>query len=185
MNRVFNPFRYIAGGKALAIGVVCIVASSLMLYSGGMIQDSFLHIGYADASLLKVFAVQCLWWLAPAMLLYLSGLAITKSKIRIIDILGTTAFAQIILLMIIAPMLLPAVQDSTTVLLSSLQSGTEPATKAMISMIVYGIWTTFALILYYIWNYNAFAVSCNVKGSKAILLFILVQVVLTIVSNIL
>ena len=100
MNRVFNPFRYIAGGKALAIGVVCIVASSLMLYSGGMIQDSFLHIGYADASLVKVFAVQCLWWLAPAMLLYLSGLAITKSKIRIIDILGTTAFAQIILLMI-------------------------------------------------------------------------------------
>lgn len=183
MKALFNPFRYIAGAKALIFGLVFIVASTLLLYSGGFIQDSYIHIGMAKASLWYVGAMQIVWWLLPALLLYLCGLALSKSKIRIIDILGTTAFAQLILLLMIAPMLLPAVKENSLEMVAALQSGTMPDMAAFTPLMLYGIWSLFCLILFYIWNYNAFAVSCNVSGWKAIAAFIAVQVVVTIVGT--
>ncbi len=183
MKALFNPFRYIAGAKALIFGLVFIVASTLLLYSGGFIQDSYIHIGMADAPLWHVATMHFIWWLLPALLLYLCGLALSKSKIRIIDILGTTAFAQLILLMMIAPMLLPVVMNNMLESVASLQTGAVPDMAEFTPMIIYSIWSLICLVLFYIWNYNAFAVSCNVGGWKAIVLFIGVQVVVTIVGT--
>lgn len=183
MRALFNPFRYLAGTKALILGLIFIVASALMLYSGALIQDSYIHIGMGKAPIWYVLIMQIVWWLLPALLLYLCGVALSKSKIRLIDMLGTTAFAQLILLLMIAPMLLPAVTNSTTELLSALQSGTTPTTA--LPLMIYGIWSIVCLIFFYIWNYNAFAVSCNVKGWKAIVLFIAVQVAVTLIGTML
>ena len=183
MKALFNPFRYIAGAKALIFGLVFIVASTLLLYSGGFIQDSYIHIGMADAPLWHVATMHFIWWLLPALLLYLCGLALSKSKIRIIDILGTTAFAQLILLLMIAPMLLPAVMNNMLESVASLQTGAVPDMAEFTPIIIYSIWSLICLVVFYIWNYNAFAVSCNVSGWKAIVAFIAVQVVVTIVGT--
>ena len=183
MKALFNPFRYIAGAKALIFGLVFIVASTLLLYSGGFIQDSYIHIGMAEASFLEVLGAQTIWWIVPALLLYLCGLLLSKSKIRIIDILGTTAFAQLILLLMIAPMLLPVVMNNMLESVASLQTGAVPDMAEFTPMIIYSIWSLIYLVLFYIWNYNAFAVSCNVSGWKAISAFIAVQVVVTIVGT--
>lgn len=183
MNRLFNPFRKIAGAKALALGAIFIVTSALLLYSGGMIQDSYIHIGYTDKPLWYVFVMQVIWWLLPALLLYLCGLLLSKSKIRLIDMLGTTAFAQLIILLMVAPTLLPAVQEATAGIVAALQSGsTEFGGTA--ALFTYGLWSMAMLALYFVWNYNALAVSCNVKGWKAVTLFILVQIAVTMVCNI-
>lgn len=184
MKALFNPFRYIAGAKALVMGYLFIVASALMLYSGNLIQDSYIHIGMAEASFLEVLGAQTIWWIVPAALLYLCGLLLSKSKIRIIDILGTTAFAQLILLLMIAPMLLPVVMNNMLESVVSLQTGAVPDMAEFTSMIIYSIWSLICLVVFYIWNYNAFAVSCNVSGCKAIVAFIAVQVVVTIVGTI-
>lgn len=184
MKALFNPFRYIAGTKALVMGYLFIVASALMLYSGNLIQDSYIHIGMAKATFLEVLGAQTIWWVVPALLLYLCGLLLSKSKIRIIDILGTTAFAQIIVLMMIAPMLLPVVMNNMLESVAALQSGAILEPASLIPMMIYSIWSLICLVLFYIWNYNAFAVSCNVSGWKAIVAFIAVQVVVTIVGTI-
>lgn len=184
MKALFNPFRYIAGAKALVMGYLFIVASALMLYSGNLIQDSYIHIGMAEASFLEVLGAQTIWWIVPAALLYLCGLLLSKSKIRIIDILGTTAFAQLILLLMIAPMLLPVVMNNMLESVASLQTGAVPDMAEFTPIIIYSIWSLIYLVLFYIWNYNAFAVSCNVGGWKAIAAFIAVQVVVTIVGTI-
>ncbi len=184
MKALFNPFRYIAGAKALVMGYLFIIASALMLYSGNLIQDSYIHIGMAEASFLEVLGAQTIWWIVPAALLYLCGLLLSKSKIRIIDILGTTAFAQLILLLMIAPMLLPVVMNNMLESVASLQTGAVPDMAEFTPMIIYSIWSLIYLVLFYIWNYNAFAVSCNVSGWKAIVAFIAVQVVVTIVGAI-
>lgn len=183
MKALFNPFRYIAGAKALTMGYLFIVASALMLYSGNLIQDSYIHISMAEASFLNVLGMQTIWWIIPAVLLYLCGLLLSKSKIRIIDILGTTAFAQIILLLMIAPMLLPVVMNNMLESVASLQSGAIIEPTSLMPTMIYSIWSMICLILFYIWNYNAFAVSCNVGGWKAIVAFIAVQVVVTIVGT--
>ena len=183
MKRIFNPFRYIAGAKSLIFGLIFIATSILLLYSGGYIQDSYIHIGMAAAPLWKVAAMQILWWVLPAGILYLCGLMLSKSKIRVIDILGTTAFAQLILLLTIAPMLLPVVMNNMLESVASLQTGAVPDMAEFTPMIIYSIWSLICLVLFYIWNYNAFAVSCNVGGWKAIVAFIAVQVVVTIVGT--
>ena len=183
MKRIFNPFRYIAGAKSLIFGLIFIATSILLLYSGGYIQDSYIHIGMAAAPLWKVAAMQILWWVLPAGILYLCGVMLSKSKIRVIDILGTTAFAQIILLLMIAPMLLPVVMNNMLESVASLQTGAVPDMAEFTPMIIYSIWSLICLVVFYIWNYNAFAVSCNVSGWKAVVAFIAVQVVVTIVGT--
>jgi hypothetical protein len=185
MKALFNPFRYIAGAKALAMGYLFIIASALMLYSDNLIQESYIHICMAEASLLEVLGAQTIWWIVPTALLYLCGLLLSKSKIRIIDILGTTAFAQIILLLMIAPMLLPAVMNCSVELVASLQRGVAPDMAEFIPLIIYSIWSLICLVIFYIWNYNAFAVSCNVGGWKAITAFIAVQIAVTIAGVVL
>lgn len=183
MKALFNPFRYIAGSKALIMGYLFIVASALMLYSGNLIQDSYIHIGMAEASFLEVLGAQTIWWIVPAVLLYLCGMALSKSKIRIIDILGTTAFAQIILLLMIVPMLLPAVMNNMLESVAALQSGAIIEPTSLMPTMIYSIWSLICLVVFYIWNYNAFSVSCNVRGWKAVALFITVQVAVTIVGT--
>ena len=183
MKALFNPFRYIAGTKALVMGYLFIIASALMLYSGNLIQDSYIHIGMAEASFLEVLGAQTIWWIVPAALLYLCGLLLSKSKIRIIDILGTTAFAQLILLLMIAPMLLPVVMNNMLESVAALQSGAIIEPTSLMPIIIYSIWSLICLVVFYIWNYNAFAVSCNVSGWKAVVAFIAVQVVVTIVGT--
>ena len=180
MKALFNPFRYIAGAKALVMGYLFIVASALMLYSGNLIQDSYIHIAMAKASFWEVLGAQTIWWIIPTALLYLCGLLLSKSKIRIIDILGTTAFAQIILLLMIAPMLLPVVMNCSTEFVASLHTGVALGMSEYIQLMIYSIWSMICLVLFYIWNYNAFAVSCNVSGKWAILTFIAVQIVVTL-----
>ena len=177
MNRIFNPFRYIAGTKSLIFGLLFIATSALLLYSGGYIQNTYIHIGMAVAPLWYVAVMQIIWWLLPATLLYLGGVAMTRSRIRLIDMLGTTAFAQLILVLMIAPLLLPVVQNSTTALLATLQSGAVPTIGATLPLVIYSLYTLVCLALYFIWDYNAFAVSCNLRGWKAITLFICVQIV--------
>ena len=183
MNRIFNPFRYIAGTKSLIFGLLFIATSALLLYSGGYIQNTYIHIGMATVSLWRVVAMQILWWLLPAVLLYLCGRLLSKSKIRIIDILGTTAFAQLVLLMMIAPMLLPAVSQCSAEVMAFVQSGADATSLSMLPLVVYSFWSMICLVLFFIWNYNAFAVSCNVGGWKAIVAFIAVQVAVTIVGT--
>ena len=177
MKRIFNPFHYIAGAKALVFGLIFIATATLLLYSGGLIQDSYIHIGMATAPLWYVAVMQIIWWLLPATLLYLGGVAMTRSRIRLIDILGTTAFAELIMVLLIAPLLLPAVQNSTTALLATLQSGAVPTMGDMLPLALYSLYSIVCLAMYFIWNYNAFAVSCNLSGRKAVALFIGVQIV--------
>lgn len=185
MNRLINPFRYIAGVKSLILGLIFILSSAFLLYSGGMIQDSYVHIGFARVALWQVILAQLAWWLIPAMLLYAGGLFLSSSRIRIIDVLGTTAFSQLLLIPMIAPLLLPAVKNGSMLVLESVMQGVAPAMSDMMPVMINGLWSTLLLILFYVWNYNAFATSCNVRGWKAILYFIAVQVIVTIAGTLL
>jgi hypothetical protein len=83
----------------------------------------------------------------------------------------------------IAPMLLPVVMNNMLESVAALQSGAIIEPTSLMPMMIYSIWSLICLVVFYIWNYNAFAVSCNVSGWKAVVAFIAVQVVVTIVGT--
>lgn len=187
MDRLFNPFRYIAGTKSLVWGLIFIISEIVLLYGNGYVVDGYVHITHKPDGMLlwQAALVQVVMWLLPALLLYCCGLVMSHSKIRVVDILGTTAFAQLLLLPIIVPMLIPAVAD---MLKTVADAALDPAfvsiidTLPVVPLLLFAVWSLVWLILFYVWNYNAFSTSCNVRGGKAITIYIVVSLVVAIVA---
>lgn len=187
MDRLFNPFRYIAGTKSLVWGLIFIISEIVLLYGNGYVMDGYVHITHKPDGMLlwQAALVQVVMWLLPALLLYCCGLVMSHSKIRVVDILGTTAFAQLLLLPIIVPMLIPAVAD---MLKTVADAALDPAFVSIIDtlpvapLLLFAVWSLVWLILFYVWNYNAFSTSCNVRGGKAITVYIVVSLIVIIVA---
>ena len=186
MDRLFNPFRYIAGTKALVWGLIFIISEIVLLYGNGYVMDGFVHITHKPDGVLmwQASLVQIVMWLLPALLLYVCGFVMSHSKIRVIDILGTTAFAQLLLLPIIVPMLIPAVADMlnsvSEIALDPSSAGSAVESLPTVSILLLGVWSLVWLIMFYVWNYNALSTSCNVRGVKAIAVYIAVTLIVTI-----
>lgn len=187
MDRLFNPFRYIAGTKSLVWGLIFIISEIVLLYGNGYLMDGYVHITVKPEGVLlwQAALVQVVMWLLPALLLYGCGLVMSHSKIRVVDILGTTAFAQLLLLPIIVPMLIPAVAD---MLKTVADAATDPSFVSIIDtlpvapLLLFAVWSLVWLVLFYVWIYNAFSTSCNVRGAKAITVYIVVSLVVIIAA---
>ena len=174
-NAILNPFRYIAGAKSLIIGLVVMAATSLLLYASGWVQDSYCHFAIAAKPLWEIAAMQLLWWVIPSVLLYVCGLVLSPSRIRIVDVFGTQAFCQILVLLMAAPLALPTVSRTMTEIIDITLSGGIPASNIMASMMIYAVCSVVIMILYFVWSYRAFATSCNISGAKAIIAFSIIQ----------
>lgn len=179
MNRFADPFRYLAGGRALSLGLLFMLATALLLHAASMIQDRLVHFTFVrGVAFRQVLAVEVALWLLPAVLLYGAGRLLSRSRIRPIDVLGTTAFAQLPLLPMNLPFLFPQAEE---VLVGRVRTaalgGTLPATNDLAILLLFAFFALALLVLFYWWNYRAFAVSCNVRGPKAVSAFAAVQLI--------
>ncbi len=173
MNRhpFINPFRYIAGWKALAIGWVIILATALTAWQSGTHFDGVLdvHLG-KGGSLMLYFAEQLVNWLCMVLFFYLSALVLSGRGFRLIDIAGTMAFAR-------APMLpvaflgfvIPPVPDNI--------QNIEP------SYLMAGLLALVPVIWMVMWMYQAFITSTNLKGAKAVAGFVITLILAEIASK--
>lgn len=183
-NAILNPFRYIAGAKSLIIGLVVMAATSLLLYTSGWVQDSYCHFAIAAKPLWEVAAMQLLWWVFPSVLLYVCGLVLSPSRIRIVDVFGTQAFCQILVLLMAAPLALPTVSRTMTEIIDITLNGGIPASNIIATMMIYAVCSVVVMILYFVWSYRAFATSCNISGAKAIIAFSIIQAATMTISSI-
>lgn len=185
MDRLFNPFRYIAGTKSLVWGLIFIISEIVLLYFNGYIMDGYIHITRKPAGVLlwQATLIQLIMWHLPALLLYVCGIVMSHSKIRIVDIFGTTAFAQLLLLPMIVPMLIPPVANMLDEVIAAINrapvAGTAVGNLPFAALLLFGVWSILWLVLFYVWNYNAFATSCNVRGKKAVAVYIAVILAVT------
>lgn len=185
MKRLVNPFRYVAGGRALALGLVLIAAASCWLHALGLCQNSYLHFGPAPEgfALWRVVALQAAMWLAPALVLYGCGLVLSPSRIRLVDVLGTTALAQAPILLMLLPLSIAPLRgllDRTT---AALLAGTLPAPGQTAALVAAGLWSLAVLALFYVRNYQAYALSCNLHGRRAIVSYITVAVLTALATQ--
>ena len=162
---LYNPFERIAGFSALGWGVAGLIASTLISYWSGWHYHGLLHFGAASNPELWCFAAEhAVVWLIPALLFYIGGLLLSKSKIRIIDVLGTTAFAQLPLIGMNLINSLPASRE----MLNIVPGEMPPMSGLCLTIIgvVFVVWTL-------VWMFSALKVSCNLKGYRLTLLYIL------------
>lgn len=91
-----NPFYTIAGWKALAWGLLGMAVATAGSMAAHLHYHGLMHYGSAPNDSWWCYTAEHLVvWLVPAAIFYVAGLLLSSSRIRLIDVLGTTAFAQI------------------------------------------------------------------------------------------
>ncbi len=161
-----SPFGKVAGAKALLWGLAGMAVSAALSVVSGWHAHGLLHFGAAPNNAWWVhIAEYAIIWLVPSAIVYSLGAALSKSRIRPIDVAGTVLFAQIPLAAMNMTYLLPGMENLLTVAdPASLQLDALKAAMATPSVIVAVVITVAAIVLMLVWLFNAAKVSCNLKG---------------------
>ena len=170
---MFNPFVRIAGPRSLVIGLAGIVAAGLAAAGAGIRFDGLLDVHAGNEVALWMPVVEGLVnWAVFTLLLMVAALLFSKSAVRLIDVAGTQAMARMPLLLVAAICNLPFIQDAFDGMAAVLLGGELGATT--LTGLVAGILVTLAGVVWMVaLMWKAFSISCNIRGGRAIALFIL------------
>jgi len=183
---LFNPFVYIAGLKALLIGVPAML---LAAYLGSLTNTHFdgvpdMHTG-PEAPLWIYFSEVLIDWLSLSVVLLLFGLVLSKTSFRIIDVVGTQALARwptVFMSLLVLP---HAFKRFMKEVLEQLQQG-DIHFKTLDAVVFLAV--SLGIFVFLCWMfvlmYKAFSLSCNVKGGKAIIVFIVSMIVAEVIAKI-
>ena len=186
---LFNPFRILAGSKALFLGMVIMLLTSFFSSLSNTHFDGVLdvHTGQ-EAPIWLFFAENLINWLCMVLFLFLSALLVSRSQWRFIDIVGTQALSRWPTIFSALVMLPNANRRFEEYLMSKLGQGSTSVTINSTDAIIFVISSIIVLVMI-IWMvilmYKAYAVSCNVKGAKAIGTFIASLILAEVVSKLL
>jgi len=173
---LFNPFTRIAGFKALMMGVIGMLAAGYISFYSKTFFDGVLNI---HSGLHAPLSIHIFWPFANVLFLgiwfTIFGKMLSQSKIRIIDIFGTQAFA-----------FLPLVPASLLGFFKSMDRITETLMKVDprsisidmfqiqdILFVIVIVMITIPLTVWSgIWIYNGFKESANLPHKKVIPVYI-------------
>lgn len=175
---LFNPFKYIAGTKALLTGWMVMLATAYIAWRGNTRFDGVIDAHFGLVSSFGRYILDALTdWASAVVFFHLAALRFSGSSVRFIDTAGTMALAR-------APML-PAALLSWVI---------DPVKPILPIKDVHDISSSFlvaglGMALCSCWMialmYHAFKVSSNLKGSKGAWIFIAALIAAEIVSKIL
>ena len=183
---LFNPFHYWAGFKALTAGVIAMLVSGIIAYYSGTRFDGLLdfHFTGKTTASYSIIYESLIWWVLFSALLYLSGIVLSKSRVRALDVFGTQALARVPFLLVAILSALPGVAEYAVGLFASLQDKTAgpPVGNAVL------FWPVMVIsLLATIWmvalTWRAYKVSCNLNGAKAVVSFIAAVLVVEALSK--
>ena len=158
MKYLINPFERIAGWQALVIGFTAMALTAVIGKINNVAFDGVLdvHSG-AQFSFSVSFAMQTINFITLFLTMWLSGVCFSKTKFRAIDVAGTMALSRIPMLLLAIVCFLPITPESIFDI---------PRLAIFIAVCIPFIAWTIALM------YNAFVVSCNMRGVRAVVSFI-------------
>lgn len=171
LNFLINPFERIAGGQALGWGLLGMAVSTGICYLSGWHYHGLLHFGPAPNPAWWCYAVEHLVvWIVPVVVFYLGGIILSPSRIRVIDVLGTVAFAQLPFIFMNLFMLLPPMEN-----LKKIDMNMPPAELLTQPGFLIGVWLSLIGMVFMIWvlawMFQALKVSCNLKGYRLGILY--------------
>ncbi len=194
---LFNPFYYVAGGAALAWGVVMLITTGLVGALSNSHFDGVLDFHTGASASWWAFPTEVLIdWLALSAVLFIIGKIISTSNVRMVDVFGTQAIARTPSLFSVLFALLPGYGRFTEAINKHfMQQIATPAATPMdllpsganiVDFAQFLIVICFMIIML-VWMvalmYRAFAVSCNVRGWRSAVGFIVGLLVAEVISK--
>jgi hypothetical protein len=167
-----NPFVYVAGEKALVLGWLVMLATACISFFSRTHFDGVLdaHVGM-HGSFPLYFLEQFISWSSAVLIFYMVGRMSSPSAIRPIDVAGTLAFSR-------SPLIFVALIGFGFPHTIDIRHLDPSFVLLTLSELVFIIWMV-ALM------YQAFTVSCNLKGGRATGLFIAAVVIAEVLSKLL
>ena len=182
---LFNPFTRVAGTTSLVGGLVAIGAGGLAAAAAGIRFDGLLDMHFVHSAPVWLPILEGLMnWIAISVLFVLIARFFGGgSRVRLIDIAGTQALARAPLALAAAVCTLPWIRNSRAEMLSAPTNyefavAVAGALLASLVMLTGIIWTVVLM-------WNAFSVSCNMKGGRSIAFFVVAIVIGELVTKIL
>jgi hypothetical protein len=186
---LFNPFHYIAGGRALITGVTTILLAAVIGHFSGTRFDGLMdaHFGGSPRAPIWIFVVEGLCnWFTIALVVTLTARLVTKSRYRSVDVFGTMALARYPYLFIAILGFLPGITRYSQFIASKYLKNVNSVTALPFDMPVFiaGTMITMLLTIFsVVLSYRAFSVSCNARGSKAVWYFVVVFLLCEIITK--
>lgn len=184
-NNIFsfllNPFHKIAGAKALLIGFFIWALTVFLGCKNNLIYDGVFDIHIGKVSLIQAFSSSFIAILVLILLLYVAGKIFSDSKIRFIDVAGTLTLSRTPFLLVSLIGFFPffaRLENNLTGVLINFDFTSINWGLLLCFILVSGIATIWFLLL----AYNAFSVSCNLRGGKAVVIFVSTVLIAEIVS---
>jgi hypothetical protein len=165
ITTLFNPFKFIAGSKALVVGWAIMLVTACIAWVSRTHFNGVIDAHYGLAAPFYVYLLDAaVAWVFATTFFYMAALLFSGSSTRLIDMAGTMALARapmifVALLFLAMPPLQPIRQIKS---INDIDSG---VLFVSLGAIVFTIWMI-ALM------YHAFTVSANMKGGKAAWVFI-------------
>lgn len=187
---LFKPFQFIAGLKALILGIIIMLLLSILGYIGNTHFNGVIGMQYASGSGSTPYIVhaayQVIALFSMAITFYITARIISKSSVRLIDIAGTMALSQaphiLFGLIGLAPSVHPEFKNIDTTNVAEIMSFLQ---ENIAMMAVVGITTIIILIWSITLKYNAYSVSANIKGIIGGISFTIALIISEILSKIL
>jgi len=179
---LFNPFKFIAGNRALLLGIGVMLLSAIVCSLETIHLDGVLDVHKGrEAPSYFYFIEPLIDWLCLVIPLYIFGKSFSVSAIRFIDVAGTSALARYpMFFVVLLCMLSPNLPTDEQKILNTIQ--TNP--HVLMQLTVIGI----LVIPFIVWTvalmYNAYSLSANLKGPKAVWSFIASVVIAEILSKV-
>lgn len=169
-NYLINPYYRIAGFKSLAIGFIGLLFLSFASFKSGTHFYGLSNIDFAKDSIFVFYALEHLIsWSVFAILTFLLGLSLSKSRMRAIDFFGTSLLARIPLIFTPLLRIIPMFQSF---LFQSFEM------YFIIGIYLLSVLWTIVLL------FNGYKISSNLRNNKLTASFIIGLLVSEIISRI-
>lgn len=169
-EKLINPFRYLSLRQAMSWGIVALLLTSVYCWQNGISLESLTQITFAESTLFDCILRQVAMWLFFSVLLYVSGLMFSHSKVRFVDVASFTMFARIpydlTLLLFLSPTIRTAMEVVSNREFAAIGSNIPGLT-------IYSLVSLVLLAWFFTWCYKGFAESTNLKNGRGIWIFAL------------
>ncbi len=171
---LYNPFIQIAGTGSLWWGLLLMLVTAFLGGLNNVHYDGVIDIHAGMPAPLTFFILESIVsWLLFSVFLLIAAKVLSQSKVRAIDIFGTQALARYPYFLISLISFIPYFHFEFTGM---------PDLSA--SLIIFGLISLVFTIWTVILMYNAYSVSANLKGTKAVVSFIVALVIAEVLFKI-
>ncbi|MFC4685691.1 YIP1 family protein [Epilithonimonas pallida] len=181
---IFNPFGKFNDIHLLITGIIFFIVNIFGCYYSGNVNDSIFHLSHLDENqtIWDVARINSLSFLFAIIILFILA-KFFNNRTRIIDIINTILISAIPLIIIMPVYGMSFFKNATD---SVTKSAGDPGQVETINLIVVTAFAlaTLPLMIYsFVLYYNGFKTATNIKKWQHIVLFVVVSLILTIVSQ--